>query len=131
MPLSPVTTSRPRTRSTLSFLNKARSPSLLPSTSAQKPTNIPKVESQTKGPNHIRNFLKSCSPSLEHLLSQFVNVGFKSPEILKEVACRWSKDERLEVLRKLQVTEGDVSELELIALERRFQKYSSEIHNGL
>ena len=66
-----------------------------------------------------------------HFLSRFVDLGFKSTDILEEVACRWSRTERLELLTKLRVAQGSVgesvSELELIALERRFQKYSSEV----
>jgi hypothetical protein len=82
--------------------------------------------------DHIHHFLKSCSPSMEHLLSCFVNLGFRSVDILKEVACSWTGNERLEILKKLRVPEGgQISELELIVLERRFQKYSLENLNGM
>jgi hypothetical protein len=62
-----------------------------------------------------------------------VDLGFKSVDVLKEVACRWTTDERLELLKKLQVPQGlsggEISELELLVfLERRFQKYYLECH---
>jgi hypothetical protein len=79
-------------------------------------------------PDRIHHFLKSCSPPLGYLVSQFVNLGFRTVVILTEVACQWTPDERLELLKKLQVPRGgQVSELELLALERRFQKYRLEI----
>jgi hypothetical protein len=87
------------------------------------------------GLSHMYEFLKSCSPPLGHLLSRFVNLGFKSPDILKEVSSNLTRDERIEVLRKLQVPlgsqGGEVSEVELVALERRFQKYYLDISNGM
>jgi hypothetical protein len=69
---------------------------------------------------------------MEHLLSCFVNLGFKSVDILKEVACSWTGDEQLEILKKLRVPQGgEISELELIVLERRFQRYSLENSNSV
>lgn len=53
-------------------------------------------------------------------------------ETLKEVACNWTAEERLEVLKKLRVAnDEEISELELIVLERRFQKYYLEVLNGM
>jgi len=98
------------------------------------PACFPSRELNT-GLNHIHHFLKSCSPPLGHLLARFVDLGFKSVDILKEVSCSWTKDERLELLGKLRTARslhgGEVSELELFALERRFRKYFLETSKGM
>ena len=86
---------------------------------------------RVNGLNQIHHFLKSCSPSLGYLLTRFVNIGFKSVDTLEEVACNWTEEERLKLLKKLRVSDEEISELELIALETRFQKYHLEILNGL
>jgi len=52
-------------------------------------------------------------------------------DTLEEVACNWTEEERLKLLKKLRVSDEEISELELIALETRFQKYHLEILNGL
>jgi len=58
------------------------------------------------GLNHIHYFLKSCSPSLGHLLSRFINLGFKSVGTLR--SGMQLDEERLELLKKLRVKGRDI-----------------------
>ena len=50
---------------------------------------------------YIHNFLKSCSPSLGHLLFRFVDLGFHSPELLREVTNNWTENEWRELMNRL------------------------------
>ncbi len=75
--------------------------------------------------SHIHAFLSSCSPPLDHLLSRFVDLGFKSSSILLEVASNWTQEERHHLLMKLSRGHNGaaVTELELAALEKKFSAY--------
>jgi methylase of polypeptide subunit release factors len=122
--------------------SQAGAPPYLPSTPAQKPADPPtvshppahaKIDVGNEGLEQVQYFLKTCEPSLGHLFSLFVDLGFKSADILKTVTLNWARNDRLDLLRRLRVPQGlgggEVSELELIALERRFQTYYLEVVN--
>jgi len=71
----------------------------------------------------IHRFLHDCSPPLDHLLSRFVDVGFQTPAILREVAEKWTTEERRELMKRVEpgLNGKKITELELAALERGFQ----------
>ena len=76
---------------------------------------------------YIHHFLQDCSPPLDHLLSRFVDLGFQTHGILKEVAHVWTSEERRELMRRLAPgpNGNKMTELELAALERGFQALRS------
>lgn len=89
-------------------------------------TQVQCSQSRKDGKLYIHHFLKSCSPCMEHLFARFTDLGFSSVDVLNEVACNWTKDERLELLNMLPSHDVKVSKLEIFALERRFQRYRLE-----
>jgi len=90
-------------------------------TTAQGPSTAPSAALPT-----IHAFLQKCAPSMEHLLSRFVDLGFHSWDILHAVANRWTADERRSLLKRLHPSDGKaISELELAALENGFSSLRS------
>jgi hypothetical protein len=78
--------------------------------------------------SHVHSFLRSCEPPLEHLLPRFFDLGFHSQGLLQVVACKWTTEERRELLRRLAPGpngEMTVTELELAALDRAFDALRS------
>ena len=98
--------------------------SLTPDSSSNDNSNASRLSIKKKQVKRIRSFLLSCSPPLGHLLSRFIDIGFTSTAILLEVASNWTKDERMELLKELPLGPNGVpvTQLELMALERRFQR---------
>jgi hypothetical protein len=72
------------------------------------------------GVTYIRTFLRNCIPSLEHILSRFIDLGFHSPNILRDVACYWTDNECRELMKQIAPGRNGIrmTELELFALER-------------
>jgi hypothetical protein len=87
-----------------------------------KPSSSSTSSDTTRTLLHIRRFLCKLSPPLEPILSRFIDLGFHSPEILREVANNWSADERRELLKRLAPGPSGkmLTELEVFALERGF-----------
>ena len=89
------------------------------------PTNI--TSSCISSMSYIHHFLQDCSPPLDHLLSRFVDLGFQTQDILREVAHVWTSEERRELMGRLAPgpNGNKLTELELAALERGFQALRS------
>ena len=84
----------------------------------------------TSGPHsisHIHNFLQSCSPPLDHLFARFFDFGFQTPDIIKDVAQKWTTEERRGLMKRIGPgPNGNImTELELVALEKGFQALRS------
>ena len=77
----------------------------------------------------VHDFLRNCSPSMDHLLYRLVDLGFKSPDILQAVADNWTADERRDLLKRLSPSSNNkgVSELELATLEKGFYTIRSKL----
>jgi type II secretory pathway pseudopilin PulG len=131
---------RPKSRDT------GNTPSCLSSFSQDQDPQVPGGESTTTNrdldrsirttnstwsPNSIRSmsyihgFLQNCSPPLNHILSRFIDLGFRSPDTLSEVAHKWTMEERRDLMKRLGPgPDGNkMTELELAALERGFQAF--------
>jgi hypothetical protein len=79
----------------------------------------------TRSISSIHDFLQNCSPPLNHILSRFIDLGFQSPDMLREVAHKWTTEERRDLMKRLAPgPKGNrMNELELAALERGFQGF--------
>ena len=79
---------------------------------------------------YVHNFLQNCAPPLDHLLSRFIDVGFHNPDMLREVAKKWTGEERRELMKRVAPgLDGKVmTELELASLEKGFLALRSAVY---
>lgn len=107
------------------YLQKQPKTEISPKCTAISYRNSQASKSGSNELSHVHAFLSSCSPPLDHLLSRFVDLGFKSSSILLEVALNWTQEERHDLLMKLSRGHNGaaVTELELAALEKKFSGY--------
>lgn len=115
------TSSRPLQLQITPWLAKSTTTVTMPSSSPVEPIRSSSV-------SYIHNFLRNCSPSLEHLLSRFIDLGFHSQEILQEVACKWTDNDRRSLMTRLapDLNGRKMTEVEMMALEKGFYALSSK-----